>query len=382
MVSSLEFKSKTVRGSPGFFRVARTAAGNWWFVDPFDRAFFAAGVTGRHDAPYPLASLRHWHFNVVLTEAIVGSGPNVAWLPSVDLIQAGAVIHSGHTRLPDVFDPGWQDAATARARTICQPWAEERGVIGWRTDVRLEWGLDEPESRPTLLQRCLSLEPSYPAYHAAWEFVLALHGGTVEGLASAWAVPLRNRELLREWTREEKGIRTLGYLADQRRWGDEYARRYYKGAADAIRQAAPQHLVFAPAAGGMGGGPSLDVAPLVDVQVVDWVPSSPLTGEGPFWFAGFGWTKVEVVTRPLERDEPEELTRVELMLRRGRNHFAEMVYSPRVVGWDWTEQVEPAAAHPLLSPQLITPAGLECIHHTEALTWLNARAHAWRAGLR
>jgi len=39
--------------------------------------------------------------------------------------------------------------------------------------------------RPSLLQICLSLEPSFPAYHAAWEFTLAAHGGELAAMARA-----------------------------------------------------------------------------------------------------------------------------------------------------------------------------------------------------
>ena len=68
--------------------------------------------------------------------------------------------------------------------------------------------------RPSLLQICLSLEPSFAAYHAAWEFVLALHGGRLDGLARAWGTPMSSKEVVREFTRAEKGFTSRGYLSN------------------------------------------------------------------------------------------------------------------------------------------------------------------------
>ena len=59
---------------------------------------------------------------------------------------------------------------------------------------------------PSLLQLCLSLEPNFAAYHAAWEFALALHGGKLAALARAWGAPLANKEVVRELTRTEQGF--------------------------------------------------------------------------------------------------------------------------------------------------------------------------------
>src|SRR5450432_3411199 len=39
-----KFKPDSFRGVPGFFRIAQTRSGQWWFIDPFDQPFFSKGV--------------------------------------------------------------------------------------------------------------------------------------------------------------------------------------------------------------------------------------------------------------------------------------------------------------------------------------------------
>jgi hypothetical protein len=95
-----------------------------------------------------------------------------------------------------------------------------------------------------LLQLCLSLEPGFAAYHAAWEFVLAYHGGRLESVAHAWNANLPNKEVVRELTRAEEGLGTRGYLRDDARWTREFARRYFNTTGNAVRQADPNHLIL------------------------------------------------------------------------------------------------------------------------------------------
>ena len=145
------------------------------------------------------------------------------------------MITGGGLRLPDVFDPEWPRLAAERAIEVCAAQKDCRELIGWVTDSRLEWALTAHAGRPSLLQLCLSLEPSFPAYHAAWEFVLALHSGRLDTLAHAWGAPIANKEVVREMTRAEQGLRTRGYLRDEARWAREFARRYFTTTSSAVR---------------------------------------------------------------------------------------------------------------------------------------------------
>jgi agarase len=242
------------RGREGFFRTAQDEAGRWWLLDPEGTPFLVRGVhnvraTDVHvDGALPLdaaARLRVWGFNAVgLGRDCALRDDGLPFFATVGFSTAGQPIVAPGVRLPDVFDPEWPKRAAARAREICTPFADNRQLIGWVTDDQLEWANPSAAGRPSLLQLCLSLEPNFAAYHAAWEFVLAHHGGRLELVAQAWNANLPNKEVVRELTRAEEGLGTRGYLRDEARWAREFARRYFGTTAAAVRAADPSHLVF------------------------------------------------------------------------------------------------------------------------------------------
>ena len=134
-----------------------------------------------------------------------------------NFVVRGRRLSAPGVRLPDVFDPEWlRLGRRASARKFAPRSATCRELIGWVTDDRCEWAPPSASGRPSLLQICLSLEPGFPAYHAAWEFVLALHGGRLEALAHAWNAPVPNKEVVRELTRAEEGLERVATCAMKR----------------------------------------------------------------------------------------------------------------------------------------------------------------------
>ena len=371
----------TLRGADGFFRVAQAEDGRWWLIDPMGRPVWLAGLAvGPAIRPRP-SLLRGWGFAAVVTGRLEsGGGDGMVWLPNAGLSDGVPWIRLGGARLPDMFDLDWAARVTERALEVCTPFAADPSVLGWRPDDGLDWAWDEPADRPTLLQLCLSLEPRFAAYHAAWEFVLALHEGRLDRMAEAWQVPLTNKALLRAWTSEERGLATPGYRADHRLWSEQCARRYLTGVATALRVAAPQHLRL---------GPSLGRAPTpawwpdlaggtVDVLNVRWTPGLAPAASGPVWVEDFAWTDPRLAALPPQPGETDELTRVERMLARGRGELRRLAQEPAVVGWNWTRASENAAPALWADPSLVDGRGEEVVVHTDALAWVNHRAPDWR----
>jgi hypothetical protein len=388
-LSLKDFKLSSLRGAAGFFRVAPSTAGRWWLIDPEDRPCFPAAVAGAASAPLPGSRLRGWGFGAVTTLGAGAGGPaGLLWLPVAGVSRPGPFLRFGGARIPDVFDPSWAEIAADQAKRVCAVAAEDRSVLGWKLDEGLDWAWDEPEGRPTLLQLCLSLEPRHAAYHAAWEFVLALHEGSFDRLAEDWQVPLTNKELLRAWTREERGVRTPGYQADHRLWSEECARRYAVGAAAAVRAADPQHLVFAPGLARAGAPPwwAEVVGPAVDVMVRRWPAPEWAEGAGagtgggerPTWVEGFCWADPQLYEPPPAAGEPPEWTRLERMLGRGRAALRRLATEPAVVGWSWPRWGDAWHGEGVFGPGLVRSDGSDAIEHTEALTWINAQTTAWR----
>jgi hypothetical protein len=244
--------------------------------------------------------------------------------------------------------------------------------------------------RPSLLQLCLSLEPSFAAYHAAWEFALALHGGRLDALARAWGVTLANKEVVRELTRAEMGVATRGYLRDEARWTREFARRYFTTTAAALRAADPNHLVLGCRFGGPVGAPVLAecVYPAVDVAMPDWRelpahsagsgqaaaesgPTNPVFAGDVCW-ANSEFLKLPTAARVLR------LTSVEWMLRRGRTALERAARHPAVVGYVWRQWQDESGEQPPFARGLVHLNGTEAREHTELLAEFNLRAESIR----
>ena len=394
-----EFRWEAARGAAGFFRTAPDAAGRWWLVDAHDGAFFCKAVHGVRavaGSVHPVALLRRLGFNAGgAGDDGAARADGLAFMATVDFCRAGPLIHAPGARLPDVFNSAWSRRAEEHAFAICAPLAAERGLIGWLTDDALGWAQPDPSAahapnpgaagRPTLLQLCLSLEPSFAAYHAAWEFVLALHGGRLAAVARAWGAPLANKEVVRELTRAEQGLATRGYLRDAARWTREFARRYFTSTAAAIRAADPNHLVL----GARSTGPAGEsvraecVCPAVDLPLLDWkdLPPSTLVATGPLLADDVCWAEEDFFRAPTTGPW-RRLTAVERMLRRGRAALERAARHPAVVGYVWRQWLDEPGEQPPFARGLVHTNGAEAREHTELLAEFNARAETTRCAAR
>jgi agarase len=386
------FRASTLRGTEGFIRAGQDAAGRWWLLDPEGRPFFCRAVHGVRalpaagddsaEVPFDAAArLRRWGFNTV---GVGGDGAGrddgLPFLATVGFCESGRCIAAPGVRLPDVFAPDWAARAVERALAFCGPRALEPALIGWVMDDPSLWGQVGPGPvRPGLLQVCLSLEPSFSAYHAAWEFVLALHGGRVETLARAWSLTAVNREGVRELTRTEQAITSRGYARDEERWTREFARRYFNGAAAAVRAADPHHLVLGCRQSGPVGASVLAecVYPAVDVVLTHW-SELPAQSAGPVLASDVCWAEHAFREAPTAARGGRKLTTVERMLRRGRAALERMARHPAVVGFVWREWLDEPGEQAPFARGLVHVNGTEAREHTELLAAFNQRAESLR----
>jgi hypothetical protein len=396
-------------------------------LDPLNQPFFGCAVagvnrTGRADARGPrsgayatavaerygaedplgfvrgvLPRLRHWNVNTL----DAGTGPEffdqgIYYTEILEIRKAGPWFHSGQALLPDVFDPAWREAVDRRALEICVPRRESRELIGYFTDSGLNWGqrpaVGAVSSRPTLLQQCLSLEPSFAAYHAAWEFVLASRNRDLAALSRDWELDLPNKETLRQLTQAENAIASEGYERDQERFSREFARRYFTTCAAAIRKYDPHHLILGcrftespgPAVLAECGYPHVDVLSIAGLPVDE--PSAYLDSyykatNMPLWVGEFSWAD-EAFHGALSDTDAVGLTAVERMLKNGRTAFAAIAAHPAVVGYAWSRWVDGAEAQPPFGPGLVHIDDREAREHTELLRHLNATAEKLHLGRR
>jgi hypothetical protein len=380
------FRPETVRGVRGFFCVGQTHADQWWLIGPDNLPFFARAVNdvrAAAESPHdPVARVRSWGFNALgagaATELLDEGLPfvrTVGFSNVVPLIRAKGV------KLPDVFDPTWSAAADRRASEVCSAMSTRTDLLGWLTDDNLAWGGSKEEGVPSLLQTCLSLEPNFAAYHAAWEFVLAPHGGQITRLGKAWGCSIDNKGVVRELTRSDQALSTTGHARDDARWTREFAQRYFAGSSAAIRAHDPNHLVLGAHnyPGGQGRGAawlSECVFPAVDVA---WIHTRDIktAPAGPVFAGHFFWTS-DQVHAAAPRSRARGTTSFERVLRQGRASLRATIAHPTVVGYSWNKWCDDPGEQPPFAHGLVHQNDAEAREHTELLTDLNGRIGSLR----
>lgn len=425
-----EFRPGTFRGTPGFVRVAQSRSGQWWFIDPEGRPFVSKAVAavsrtgwaeGRSSRPGRYAAavdhlygvndpalfvrsaiqrLRKWNVNTL--GAWTGADfydQGAYYTELIEFRKVGPSFHSGGALLPDVFDPAWRDAADAWAKQICSPRKRSAELVGYFTDHELGWAQLHPEivggvipadakvEGPSLLQICLSLEPSFRAYHAAWEFVLAPRNGDLESLARDWGLELPHREIIRQLTLAEKPLVSASYLRDQRRFSREFARRYFSTCSAVIRAYDPHHLVLGCRFGEYPGSSVLAecIHPSVDVVSIrperegwDRTAQTCFSSNGmPVMLTELTWADMAFARMPTKR-EARRLTSVERMLVKGRANLERLCAHRAVVGYEWSRWADSEEDEPPFGKGLVHVDDREAMEHTELFADVNARAESLR----
>ncbi len=428
---SLEaFRPGTLVGRSGFYRLGQTRSGQWWWLDPQNRPFWLRSVAavnrsgwsdGRSSQPgaysaaverlysedpdsfvrSALQRLRGWGFNGLGAWAAAEFYErDFGYTELVEFRKVGPSFHSGRALLPDVFDPAWRDAADAWARQICAPRASSRDLMGYFTDHELGWAqpappdtdgivpVDARAEEPSLLQICLSLEPGYRAYHAAWEFVLAPRQGSLARLAADWGLDGPHRETVRQLTQAERALVSPAYREDQRQFTREFARRYFSTCASLIRHYDPNHLILGCRFAQFPGAAVLKECAEPHVDVVSIRPGreawermvqacAGVNGR-PVLLTGVTWSDPTFARMPLRR-EVRRLTSVERMLMKGRIHLEQLAGQRFAVGYEWSAWADAEDDEPPFGRGLVRVNDREAREHTELLADLNGRAERLRA---
>ena len=239
-----------------FYRTTRDADGRWWFVDPEGKRFFLAGVGsvsphGDYNAKlgyapygrtvarkYPsvsdwstntLARLTSWGFNMASSseKTLLHRA-----LPHAICLSIGTYMSSRGdyeilpcdggpcTAFPNVFSPKFEAYCRYVAKGQCAPYKDDPWLVGYYIDNELSWWGDARKFRAPPARGLFDACAKKPAGHSAR---VALEAFLKErGIASPEAA---TEEVTREF------IRLI-------------ARRYFKIASRAIREADPNHLVM------------------------------------------------------------------------------------------------------------------------------------------
>jgi hypothetical protein len=368
-----------VRGNEPDVRLARTLGGQWWWLGATGEAQVCCALHGVEanvsaDAADTLA--RDWGFNLLLppvAEAFTRKGAAHVHDLGLARIDSGGLREEG-VALPDVFDPSWGEAV----EQVCNGVSPAGGLVGWWSDDHLRWGEwaepGQPLERPGLLQVCLGLDPTKRAYHAAWEFVLARHGGELTAVATAWEVELNSRGQVRELTRDEQVLDTSAYRRDLTDFVQEFAQRYFTTVRTAASKTAPDRLLLSPRLES-GLPPAVIEAAASHCDLLRTSTPGLAGGAAPELWSASPWHTPE-----LRAPETTGESELEAALRNGRCQLAAALQHSAVIGyaWEWFQRGDLATDDPLTAG-LVDDNGRTNLVLAAPLTALNAAAATLRA---
>lgn len=409
------------RGGEGRFRIGKTRAGVWWLVTPDGEPVFLRAVAGvnRHGRAGPPTERPGAYARAV--RALYGErdgGGASGWTRAAatrlhawgvdttgpwadpeladrgfyftalaDFIRAAVpTLHGPGLRLPDVFDARWPAAAEAQAAAVAAPWIGRRSLVGWFTDDGLGWG-GATTGELTALQLCLSLEPSFAAHHAAWEFALAAHGGSLDALARAWGLERAQREQVRQLTRAERPIPGAEFGEDASRFATELARRYFAVATTALRSADPGRLVLGCRFASPPPSAVRATGATAGLDAISWrlrpeasfaAQIADAAEDGPWWITGGGLSHGDFHRLPTRGGTGP--TRLERLLRANREGLVASCRAPRTIGIEWAHWADAGDETPPFGAGLVHADDHEAHEHTELLAHIHRRAFALHAG--
>ena len=412
------FDKKSMKGTPGFFRVGQSTDGQWWFIDPEGQPFFYKGVCavnragtagGRRAKPGPYAvtidkkynyqespdtfvhetfqKLRSWGFNALgawATEEFFDKG--MPYTEILEFFKEGPYIEmtGAGKSVPDIFSEEWKAAIDKKARALCSPKRNSKVLVGYFTDNEIgfgragDFGLDPGFKNAgrfgfSLLRETLGLDSSKAAYKKAWEFIFNRYSNLNE-LAFAWKVPINKQNDIALLNKNQVMIQSPAYSEDAQAFSALYASMYFQLVNEAIKRYDPNHLILGCRFGSPPDEYILEaMKPWVDVisqnnyrpvmyERIDYLYEA--TGL-PVLIGEFSWNTDLFKKVPLP-GEPEGglslknrmFTRGEIVLKRAARH-------PAMIGYTWYRWVQPASTDEKFTDGLVDYQDQTDIHPPE-----------------
>jgi hypothetical protein len=250
-----------VKGHEGFWRVAKTHDGIWWFLSPQNRTEFLNGVTtvqpglrGRDprgpdylsrdwDGHLDDPSLFKWARSTIDRIQITGFKSLGAWsnpvlhrLP-VPMTQDLNVWHwvPYDARL---FSPDWKSNAEVAIRDQAMPLRDNRELIGYYIDNELNWQ-DEAVGPRVYFDQLPATDPNRR------EVVTVIRNTwpTVGDFNRDWNTTFATWSELEQHPKLPMGAKS-GYDVLQDRWLTHFSQSYFRITTDLIRKYDPNHLVL------------------------------------------------------------------------------------------------------------------------------------------
>ena len=389
----LEFDWSTAKGKEGFFRVAKTNKGQWWFVTPTNQPFYYKGVCavnragtagGRRAMPGKYAATIDQKYNYqqspdvfvnasLNTVRSVGFNALGAWsteeffnkgMPFTEVIEFFKVppfLPSVTKRegLPDIFDSAWMVAADTKARALCTPLRYSKELVGYFTDNEIgfgktddagfDLGFEAGQFDFSLLRTVLGMDSSKAAFKSAWSFLLNRHQHSLKQLSTAWGVPVKTILDIKKMNAGKVVINSKRYDADAAAFSKWYATHYFEIAHQLIKRYDPNHLILGCRFGAPPPFYVLDaIKPFTDViSVNNYRPTLYERYDTlyqytqlPLLIGEISWNTDLFKLIPFASETTQPLSVKERMFRAGSNTLQHAALHDGIVGFTWYRWVQ------------------------------------------
>jgi hypothetical protein len=250
-----------VRGHEGFWRVAKTHDGLWWFLSPQNKTEFLNGVTtvqpglrGRDprgpdyvskdwDGQVDDSSLSHWAEVTLGRVNALGFKSLGAWCnPALHRLPVPMTrdLNVWHWVPYDarLFSTDWQSNAEVAIREQALPLRDNRNLIGYYIDNELNWA-DEAVGPRVYFDQLPATDPNrrevFHVIRDTWPSLLAFNRD--------WNTTFNDWAELEQHPKLPMGPKS-GYDVLQDRWLLHFAQAYFRLTTDLIHKYDPNHLVL------------------------------------------------------------------------------------------------------------------------------------------
>jgi hypothetical protein len=248
-----------MRGREGYWRIARTHDGVWWFLSPRNQTEFLNGVTtvqptlASLEASSPAyystdwdrspATLARWAELTAARVSAIGFKSLGAWCSPVlhqysvpmtrDLNVCRWVPYD--TRL---FSPAWEEGADAAIRNQALPLRDNRNLVGYYIDNELDW------SRSSMSPRFFfdGLSPQDPNRREVFSLIQKTWP-TIDSFNHDWNTTLTGWSQLEQDARLPDAPESVRDRLESR-WLGHLAEAYFRITTSLIRKYDPNHLVL------------------------------------------------------------------------------------------------------------------------------------------
>ena len=257
---SSELHFSTLRGQGGYWRIGKTDAGVWWFINPKGEPDFLNMVTtvqpslrGR-DPNGPdftsrdydeknVAALESWAHATIKRITETGFKGIGAWsnpilhnydVPMTQDLNVTAWTHGGPSL---IYASGWSGTIEKAIEKQASPLRENHNLVGYFIDNELHWD-DETSGPATYFDDLPGADPNRKevigAIHATW--------GTIDAFNKEWNTKLADWAALDAWHQLPREAPAYQHLLST--WLSHLAETYFHTTTTLLRKHDPNHLIL------------------------------------------------------------------------------------------------------------------------------------------